>query len=809
MPAKGLTSAEAKNLLLEFGLNVLPERPQQSDLSIFASQLKNPLVYILLAAGTVTLFLESRADSAIIFAAVFINTVLGFVQERRAGRALAALKKLLNPAAAVLRDGARVKIRNLELVPGDVVFLNHGDKVPADGRVFESNRFYVSEAILTGESVPVEKIIDNEVFMGTAVVAGNAGMVVEKTGASTQMGRIAQDVQTIHEGTPLKKQLTALSRQLSTLVLILAAAVFLIGFLLGESPADLFAASVALAVAAIPEGLLVGLTVILAVGMQRILKRRGLVRNLVSAETLGGVTTICVDKTGTLTMGEMRVTDVVGDEREIARQVLIANDRDDPIVAASWEWGNTKVEDVQSVVEGHWRIDGIPFSSKHRMSVSLHRADDDRRTFFVTGAPEELLARSNLSEEEKEFLHQKIEQLSKEGKRLLGFARKKAPHSVNKAGYHFVNDGLVWVGLLAFSDPVRPGVKGALAKTRDAGIKLIVITGDYLNTALSVMAQLGVHIDPRHTMLGKEIEQTRVTELALRLKKMSGPALFARTTPDQKLKIVVALKLNGEVVAMTGDGVNDAPALSKADIGIVVGEASEVAKESSDLILIDSSFSTIVAAIEEGRGIFDNIRKVLLYLMSDAFQIIVAVFLTLVFRFPLPVSAAQILWINLVSDGFPDLALTIDPKRKKVMREAPRSPGEPLVADWMRWLILVISVVGGVAGFLLFAYVYKATGDESLARSAAFAVLGLNTLFYVFSIRSLIEPVWKESVFENKWLVLAVVAGFALQLAPFVFESLRGVFGVESLGIWWYWVFGISIAMFCVVEIVKWRFRRE
>ncbi|KKU30696.1 MAG: Cation-transporting ATPase A, P type (ATPase, E1-E2 type) [candidate division WWE3 bacterium GW2011_GWA1_46_21] len=804
MSAQGLSAQEARTLLAQFGPNSLPEKRQQSDASIFLSQLKNPLVYVLIAAAFVTFIFQSKTDTLVIFVAILLNTVLGFVQERKAGRALDALKKMLQPIATVVRDGIQVGIAAREVVPGDWVVLNQGDRICADGRAVKANRLHISEAILTGESVPVQKLVDDMLYMGTIVVSGNGAMLVEKVGAQAQMGKIAGEVQSISQETPLKKQLARFSKQLSVLVLALTLFVFLAGLALGKEPVEMFTTAVALAVAAIPEGLLVGLTVILAIGMQRILKQKGLVRNLVSAETLGDVTTICTDKTGTLTLGEMRVVDVIGDEMAIAKQVLIANDRDDPIVVAAWEWANEKLEDTRQILEGHWQIDSIPFSSAHRVFVSLNRLTDHQRVFYLNGAPEELLARSTVTQAEREFLHQKIEELSSQGKRLLGLAQKVVPHSVDKADYRLVEKDLAWVGLLAFSDPVRPDVKAALVKARDAGIKLAVITGDYSRTAIFVMRQLGLRVEQSHIMLGKEIEHLSVGELAARLKGLVGTMLFARTSPDQKLKIVSALKLNNEVVAMTGDGVNDAPALAKADIGIVVGEATEVAKESADLILLDSSFSTIVAAIEEGRGIFDNIRKVLLYLMSDAFQIIVAVFLSLILKYPLPVSAAQVLWINLVSDGFPDLALTVDPKRKGLMLAPPRSPKEPLFTNWMRWMIFMVSLIGGMAGFLLFVYVYKTTGNAELARSATFAVLGINTLFYVFSIRTLTEPVWKSNVFANKWLIFAVFVGFVLQMSPFVFESLQTLFGIEPLGGLWYYVIGISGMMFVLVELGKW-----
>jgi Ca2+-transporting ATPase len=351
-------------------------------------------------------------------------------------------------------------------------------------------------------------------------------------------------------------------------------------------------------------------------------------------------------------------------------------------------------------------------------------------------------------------------------------------------------------------------VKEALEKTKVAGIKLIVITGDYPQTAVSVMKQLGIHICSECLMLGEGLAKLKTSTLSRKLKGKHALNLFARTTPQQKLKIVDALKKNNEVVAMMGDGVNDAPALKKADIGIVVGEASDVAKESADLVLLDSSFATIVAAIEEGRGIFDNVRKIILYLMSDSFEEIFAVVGTIILGLPLPVTAAQILWINLVSDGFPDMALTIDPKRQGIMTDAPRSTNERLVSSWMRYLILIVSVAGGIMALSIFIYFYKTTQDITLARSIAFATLGVNSLVYVFSVRTLTEPFWRQNPFENIWLNVSVVAGFLLQFLPFSTSGLRNFFRVSKLSfLHWIYVFTASALMFIIIEVSKVVFR--
>jgi len=568
---------------------------------------------------------------------------------------------------------------------------------------------------------------------------------------------------------------------------------------------EVFTTSVALAVSSIPEGLIVSLTVVLAIGMQKILKRRGLVRKLAAAETLGGVTVICVDKTGTLTQGKMTVVDSIGDKNDLAEQVLLANDLDDPIVISAFEWGRNLIGDF---VSEHPRLDSIPFSSKERIFTSLHTWSNDHNRLYVNGAPELILEWTSLPEKEKQGILTTIDDLTKQGKRLIGFARKDTVLSKKELDIADAKQDLTWVGILAFSDPVRPGVKEALEQAKSAGVRTIVITGDYAKTAEFVLAELGIPLSSEQIITGEELNKFNREEL---VQKVKSVRLFARTTPDQKLKIVEALRGQGEVVAMMGDGVNDAPALHKADIGIAVGEATDVAKESADLVLLDSNFSTIVAAIEEGRAMFENIRKIVLYLLSDAFAEILVVFGGIIFGLPLPLTAIQILWINLVSDGFPNLALTIDPKRVDIMNEKPRASGEQLVSKWMVVLIGLVSLAAGLAALCSFVVVYKITNDLLLARSMAFLTLGLNSLVYVFSVRALMVPFWKNHVFENKWLIVAVSVGFGLQVIPFT-GPLRKFFGTSELGfVYWFVAIGLSVTMFFVVEIFKFFYsmRRE
>src|SRR3990172_2827775 len=416
----GLTTAEAEKRLSKFGPNILPEKPPPSDISIFLSQLKNPLIYVLIFAGLATFFLKHFSDAVIIAMAVIINTILGFFQERRAGKALSALKSLVSPQAEVVRDGKRKKVGANEVVPGDIIVLSQGMKVPADGKLVFVNRMFINEAILTGESQPASKANNEKVYMGTVVSSGQGAMEVQVTGALTQIGKIAEGVQETSEDTPLKKQIGRFSKQLLVLVVFLTLFVFVIGLASGESLIEIFKTAVALAVSAIPEGLIVSLTVVLAIGMQRILRRNGLVRNLTSAETLGGVTTICVDKTGTLTEGKMRVLDVVGEKEALAKQAVLANDLDDPIVIAVFEWGRAFVKDY---IQEHAKLDSIPFSPKERFFASLNKWEKDRNIIFVNGAPDYLLKWSDLEENKKKEVLEKIEELTTQGKRVVGIVR--------------------------------------------------------------------------------------------------------------------------------------------------------------------------------------------------------------------------------------------------------------------------------------------------------------------------------------------------------------------------------------------------
>jgi len=720
---EGLTSSRAQELLEKYGLNELRTKKQVSGLKIFLSQFTSPLIYVLVFAGLVTLFLKDFTDSLVIFAAVAINTALGFSQEFKAQKTLRALKSLLAPKAKVIRNGRQQIIYARLLVPGDLVVLTIGDRVPADGILVEATDLTVNEAILTGESTPAKKFQipnskfqknsklqnqnlkkENLVFAGTTVVTGIGKMVVTKTGMETEMGKIGKAVEEVgEEKTPLQIELGKLAKILATLVGIITLGIFVLGEIRGYPALQMFTTSVAVAVAAIPEGLVVTLTVILALGMQRILRQKAVVRRLLAAETLGSVTVICADKTGTLTEGKMRVIKALtNDQRPMTKDLLLkaavlCNDMRDPLETAMMKWAEENLKflpagrqgKIENLKSDYPRIDEIPFSPKTKIIATLHqnKFGAGQALLFVSGAPEVVISKCQMSNGKWQIWRKRFEEYGRKGYRLVGFAYKKFENWKLKIENSDLKN-LVWLGILVYEDPPRKGVKEALEECQKAGIKVKVITGDYLPTALALLAKLGLD-GKKHSLTGEELEKISEEELRQRVKDI---VLFARTDPQQKLKIVRALRQNGEVVAMMGDGVNDAPALKQADIGIVVSEASDVARETADMVLLDSNFATIVHAVEEGRNIFENVKKVCLFLLSDSFAEVILIGGAILLGLPLPVTAAQILWVNLIEDSLPAIALAFEPKERRLMSQPPRPKNAPILDSELKFLIFIIGI---------------------------------------------------------------------------------------------------------------------
>ncbi len=789
-----MTAQEAANLLEKHGLNTLPEEKGKSVFSLVLDQLKSPLIYILLFAGLVTLILGDYSDSVVIFLAVLVNTFLGFWQERKVDQALSALKKVIPFKVKVIRDGKEEEIEAQDLVPGDLIRLSAGQKIPADGLLLKCNELSVDESILTGESLPVRKKNKGEkgnfrkVFSGTVVVGGNGLMLVEKTGLHTRVGRIAHTLQTTDkEATPLQLQLARLAKTLSILFGILCLLIFVWGVARGGSLIEMFELSVAIAVSSIPEGLIISLTVILAVGMQKIFKSKALVRRLVSAETLGATSVICVDKTGTLTEGKVQVTRLEADNYSLAlKAAVLGADLSSPEGQGFWEFarGNKKNKiDPQKVRDQTKKLFSLPFSSERKYSLRVSE-EKKKKTAYMVGAPEVLLA--HCCSEDQEKWKKLIEKASNQGYRLIGVAYQpkrfdlKKIERKRKRNIKLEDFGcLDFLGLFELDDPIRLEVKKALEDCQRAGLKVKVITGDYLQTARVVLERIGFKLQDKQILEGEELRALKGEELK---KAVSQTILFARTDPFQKLKIVEMLKEQGEVVAMTGDGVNDALALKKADIGIVVAEGTQVAKETADMVLLDSNFATIVSSIAQGRAIFENIRKVAVYLLADSFTEVVLVVGSFLLGLPLPLLPVQILWVNLIADGLPSFALAFEKGDDSLMAQPPRAKGVPILDKEAKTIIFIIGIVTDLMLFGLFWFFNQQGLDINYIRSFIFAALAVDSLLYVFACKTFKKNLWQIRIFDNSYLNLAVLFGFFLLFITFVFPPLAALFELQPLG---------------------------
>ncbi|MEK7525233.1 MAG: cation-transporting P-type ATPase [Patescibacteria group bacterium] len=852
---KGLSEEEARQARLRYGRNEVRVDEGKVWLRILINQLRSPLVYVLLIASGVSFLLANWVDAGVILAAVLINTFFGFALEYKAEKSMEALAKLLTPRARVKRGDEWKEIDATLLAPGDVVKLTIGWRAPADGLLIVEDDMYLNEAILTGESMPMIKkswqptdtfTLDNGAFdeigsdykgfTGTIVERGIGEMLVVKTGAGTKIGGIAKV--TREKGadrTPLQKRLDRLVGYLTLVVSAIAGMVFIYGLLTGKSFLEFLNTSAALAVSAIPEGLVVGLTVILAVGMKRILKKKAIVRGLVATETLGSVSVICLDKTGTITEGKMTAVGAVTDlKEEVDEQIadegkhdparmkwlieiaLLCNDLRDPLDISMRDWAVLRLEKRVGLhaISEFTRIDEIPFDHKFKYVVTRHVTGAGEVVEFISGAPEVVLSLSKFktAAERKKWL-ERFAELGIRGYRMVAIGMKKlnAVDGKKKIIRAEVRD-YEWLGLVLFTDPVRDGVAESLRRAISAGMKLKVITGDYKETAWAVVREAGLvegfAVDEKLVMTGDEFTTLAPAE---KKGKIIDAVLFARTSPEQKLFIVETLQKEGETVAMMGDGVNDVPALKRADIGIVVDSASDLAREVSDLILLDNNFMTILSAVEEGRGIFDNLRKVILFLLSDSFAAIVVVVVSIYFGWPLPLLASQILWINLISDCFPYIALTVEPKEKDLLSRRPIARNEPILEPKRIALIAVISLTAGVLALFVFWFSYFVAGyDLVYARTLAFTMQGISSLVYVFSSRSLSRPIWKENFFKNPFLNLGVFGGLALQALAIYWRPLQTIFETVAISITeWGYLFLGGLLLIATVETVKSLFFRN
>ncbi|MBU0618714.1 HAD-IC family P-type ATPase [Patescibacteria group bacterium] len=829
----GLTNKEAARRLEKYGENRLETKKEFTGLRILLQQFKSPLIYILVIAASITGALGEWGDTLVIGLAVVLNTLLGFYQEFKAEQSLETLNQVLAPKAKVWRDGQWQTIEAALIVPGDLVRLELGGRIPADGIVIEADTLSINEAILTGESKPVNKLNQqSKVFMGTIVASGIGQMLVVKTGSQTEMGKIAKSLKTTQrEETPLQHQIGKLSRILALVVGFITLALFLIGILEGGNWLEMFETAVAVAVAAIPEGLAVSLTAILALGMQRILKRKAVVRKLVAAETLGATTVICCDKTGTLTQGEMQVVSAItslnpksnlpagrqSSELDLLiKAAVLCNDMRDPLEISMMEWAkkNSKLPaGGEELNKTYPRLDEIPFGPEHKYIATLHAIDHEPQAtsqmLFVSGAPEVVLHKCQMPSAELKKWEQKFREAGNKGLRLVGFAYKKVQDQKSEVKEEDVNK-LEWLGILLYEDPVRPGVAEALAEARQAGIDIKVITGDYQETAMAVVNKLKIHpknLKADEVITGDQLE--KLSDEALR-QKIDKIVLFARTNPLQKLKIVQVLQEKGEVVAMTGDGVNDAPALKRADIGIVVESASDVSKETADIVLLDSNFKTILAAVEEGRKIWENIRKVITYLLSDSFTEVVLIGGALLLRLPLPILATQILWVNLIEDGLPGMALIFEQASQGVMQEKPRSRHAPILDAEMKTLIFIIGIITDLFLFALFYWLLKQDLPLMEIRTFIFTAVGIDSLLYIFSCKSLKKNLWQINLLSNKFLLVAVAIGFIMLLAGIYLPVLQLLLKTVSLNGWeMAALIGFGLFKLGLVELTKYFFLRH
>ncbi|MBL4952623.1 calcium-translocating P-type ATPase, SERCA-type [Neobacillus sp. YIM B02564] len=837
----GLTEEEVKMRIERYGFNELAEGEKQSALLLFFSQFKDFMVLVLLAATLISGLLGEYIDAIAIIAIVILNGILGFYQERRAEKSLQALKELSAPQVSVLRDGHWIKVPSKEIVIGDILKFASGDRIGADVRIIEANSLEIEESALTGESVPVAKHTDclanpnlgigdmeNIAFMGTMVTRGSGIGVVMATGMKSAMGQIAGLLQEAEsQETPLQRRLEQLGKILIAVALFLTILVVVIGVLRGHDIYTMFLAGVSLAVAAIPEGLPAIVTVALSLGVQKMIRQKAIVRKLPAVETLGCASVICSDKTGTMTQNKMTVThlwsggntwtvDGIGyqpignfyrnkqkvnpKEEKALQQMLIfgmlCNHSDiyqeeeqfhldgDPtegaLLVSAMKAGFTRPK----LLEEFTIIKEFPFDSSRKM-MSVHVKDRQGRNFIITkGAPDVILGNceSILWEGRSQFLNQEkqgkvqdaINHLASNALRTIAIAFKSIPANTIILSEQEAEKALTLIGIQGMIDPPRPEVKDAVRECKEAGIKTVMITGDHVITAKAIAAQLGILTEKSKVLDGNGLSQMTVEELEAVVEDVS---VFARVSPEHKLKIVKALQNRGHIVAMTGDGVNDAPAIKAADIGVAMGiTGTDVAKEASSLVLMDDNFATIKAAIKEGRNIYENIRKFVRYLLASNVGEIMVMLFAMILALPLPLVPIQILWVNLVTDGLPAMALGLDKPEENVMKRAPRSPNEGVFSRGLGWKVVSRGFLIGIVTLIAFMVVYHDDPEQlEYAQTVAFATLVMAQLIHVFDCRSEIS-ILSRNPFGNQYLVWAVISSLVLMLVVIYYPPLQPVF---------------------------------
>jgi len=844
VPREGLSTSAAAERLERFGPNALPRARSRSALRRFLSHFNNLLIYVLLGAAALTAALAHWVDTSVILAVVLANAIIGFVQEGRAEQAMDAIRQMLAPRSSVLRDGERRSIDSALVVPGDIVLLEAGEKVPADVRLLEASGLRVEEAILTGESVPVDKrtaavaatapIGDRSsmAFSGTLIAAGAGRGLVVATGGATEIGRISGLLSTVETlTTPLVRQMNGFARWLTVLVLLIAAILLAYGYFVQHMPfEDLFMLVVGIAVAAIPEGLPAVLTITLAIGVQAMARRNAIIRRLPAIETLGSVSVICTDKTGTLTRNEMMVTTLaaaadtyavsgvgyapeggirIGDAEadfaehpalaEFARVSELCNDaalrrhgdhwtvEGDPMEGALKALAGKLVQLGPGSFEAWRRVGAIPFDAAHRYMAVLHRDPEGRAWISVKGAPEQVLAMCSeqlgaagkVEALDPAFWHGRVEAIAAQGQRVLALARREPPAAQSVLTADDLEGQLTLVGLVGLIDPPRAEAIAAVAECREAGIRVKMITGDHAGTAAAIARQIGLE-NPDRVLTGAALERMDDAQLAAVVIETD---VFARTSPEHKLRLVTALQSHQLTVAMTGDGVNDAPALKRADAGIAMGrKGSEAAKEASDLVLADDNFASIVAAVREGRTVYDNIKKVISWTLptnaGETLTIIVALLLGLA----LPITAIQILWINLVTAVTLGIALAFEPTERNTMRRPPRHRGEPLLTGALIWHVVLVSMLFLAAVFGVYAYAVDRGHEPALARTIAVNTLVVLEIFHLFFIRNIYGTslTW-NAVRGTRVIWISVATITAAQVLMTYWSPLQQIFGTRPV----------------------------
>ena len=841
----GLTSAEARRRLAAGTANEIGEGRRRHPLRMFLDQFADFMILVLVAAGVIAGLIGEPQDTAIIAIIVVLNACIGFFQEYRAERAMAALKKLAAPTARVRRDGRMSVIAARDLVPGDLVLLEAGNLVPADLRLVEAVRLRLDEAALTGESAPVEKITGrlhepnlpladrcNMTYKGTQVAAGRGLGVVVATAMDTELGRVARLLEEEQEArTPLQRRLTVLGERLALIVMAICAIIFAAGLLRGEPPMLMFLTAVSLAVAAIPEALPAVVTMTLAIGARNMVRKNALIRRLPAVETLGSVTYICSDKTGTLTWNRMRVErihtgdrDCGSDDPDLPEPLLKAMalnndaglDADGRVVGDATEvalylTAADRGMDGSLLAQTMGRLAECPFDAERKLMTTLHQ-DGDRLVSYTKGAPEGVVSRCTatwIGHGSQPIDHAGVlaiaDRMAADGLRVLALAFRYWEAVPAIVEPDRVEQGLCFLGLVGLLDPPRPEAASAVVLCREAGIVPVMITGDHPATARAIARALGIVGADGHVVTGRELEAADTHAFA---RMVDEVRVYARTSPEQKIKIVRALQERGEFVAMTGDGVNDAPALKRADIGVAMGRiGTDVAREASHMVLLDDNFATIVAAVREGRRIYDNIRKFVKFAMTGNSGEVWTLFLAPLIGLPLPLLPIHILWVNLVTDGLPGLALAVEPEERRLMRRPPRPPRESIFAHGLWQHIVWVGLL--IAGVSLFAQAWAWHTGSVHWQSMVFTVLTLSQMAHVLAIRSERESLFAQGLGSNRPLLGAVLLTFALQMAVLYVPWLQAIFRTEALAAGeLLFCLLLSSLVFVAVEAEKWLVRR-